>query len=169
MPFENLAALKTGLEIAKAMKTFACSDRPDHRLNDQMCRALRTLYFMPDGILALLRELEHNGGVPSDELRGRLTAFNDREWQVGRALEAIDFEHLRHDLRLSLATLHTLEQIRYGKINLRRDIQNEVNYYKQRGVKPDLKKIRALIAAIENLNAEIEQTERLVNSRALER
>jgi hypothetical protein len=54
-------------------------------------------------------------------------------------------------------------------MNLRRDIQEEVNYYGQRGVKPDLNKLRALIAAIEELNSEIEETERIVNSRALER
>lgn len=80
-----------------------------------------------------------------------------------------DFDRLRQDLRLSLATAETLEQIRNGKINLRRSIQDEVNYYGQRGVKPDVEQIRALIAAIEKLNAEILEVERLVNSRALER
>jgi hypothetical protein len=42
-------------------------------------------------------------------------------------------------------------------MSLRRDIQKEVNYYGQRGVKPDLNKLRALIAAIEELNSEIEE------------
>jgi len=78
--------------------------------------------------------------------------FNDREWKVGRALHALDFEQLQRDLRLTLATAKTLDQIRQGKISLRHDIQREVNYYGQRGVKPDLNKLRALIAAIKELN-----------------
>ena|SRR5258708_5329682 len=169
MPFENLITLETGLEIAKGLKGLARRDKPDHRLNDQICRALRMLYFTPNGILSLLRELERSNGIASDELRERLINFNDREWEVGRALEALDFDRLQQDLRLSLATVNTLEQIRHGKINLRRNIQEEVNYYGQRGVRPDLNKVRALIAGIEELNSEIEETERLVNSRALER
>jgi hypothetical protein len=99
----------------------------------------------------------------------RLINFNDREWKVGRALEELDFDRLQRDLRVSLGTADTLAQIRDGKLNLRRNIKAEVNYYGRRGVKPDLEKVRALIAAIKKLNAEIRDVEQIVNSRALER
>jgi hypothetical protein len=168
MPAENLAILKAGINIAKAAKELARRDKPDHRLNDQICGALRTLYFTPNGILTLLKELERSKAIPGDDLRERLISFNDREWEVGRALEALDFHRLQQDLRLTLATARTLDQIRDGKIDLRRSIQDEVNYYGQRGVKPDLEQIRTLIVAIEKLNAEILEVEKLVNSRALE-
>jgi hypothetical protein len=166
MPFENLATIKAGLEIVKAL---ARREQKDHRLNDQVCKALRTLYFTPKGLLGLLKELERGNGVASNELRERLINFNDREWQVSRALDALDFEQLQRDLRLSLATAKTLDQIRLGKMSLRRDIQEEVNYYGQRGRKPNLDKLRALVGAIEELNSKIEEAERLVNSRAIER
>jgi hypothetical protein len=169
MPLEHVAALKTGLEIAKGLKELARRHKPDHRLNDQICKALRVVYFTPNGILSLLKELEQSNGIPSDDLRERLASFNDREWKVGRALETLDFDKLQGDLRVSLATAKTLAMIRDGKINLRRDIQHEVNYYGQRGVKPDLENVRILIAAIEKPNAEILEVERLVNSRTLER
>src|SRR5437764_11889324 len=141
MSAENLAILKTGFDLAKAVKELARRDQPDHHLNDQICNALRTLYFTPNGILALLKELEQSNGGLTDDLRDRLINFNDREWEVGRALETLDFNRLQRDLRLSLATASTLDQIRHGKINLRRSIQDEVNYYGQRRVKPDLDQI----------------------------
>lgn len=94
MPTENLAILKTGLEVVTAAKDMAQRDKPDHRLNDQICRALRTLYFTPKGILTLLKELENNDGALGDDLRDRLVNFNNREWKVGRALDAIRFRPL---------------------------------------------------------------------------
>ena len=39
-----------------------------------------------------------------------------------------------------------------------------MNYYGQRDVTPDLDQVRGLIAAIEKLNAEFLETEKLVNS-----
>jgi hypothetical protein len=69
MPFENLLTLETGLEVVKGLKELALRDHPDHRLNDRICKALRTIYFTPNGILSLLEELDQSGGVPSDDLR----------------------------------------------------------------------------------------------------
>jgi hypothetical protein len=123
-----------------------------------------------NGVVSLLRSaLEPNNAVTDEDWRHRLTNFNDREWKVGDALQVLDFYALQHDLRLSLATVRMLDMIRWGKISLRRSIQSEVNYYGRRGVKPNLAKIRSLIEAIEKLNAEIIEIEKLVNSRALDR
>jgi hypothetical protein len=115
MPLENLGPLKAGLEIAKGLNGLVRRQQKDHRLNDQVCKALRTLYFTPNGVLGLFKELERGNGVASEELRERLINFNDREWEVGRALDALDFEQLQRDLRLSLASAKTLDQIRYGR------------------------------------------------------
>lgn len=169
MATEILALLKVGFDVTKATREIITRDKPDHRLNDQICSALRAIYFAPDGVLALLNELAKSSGAPSEQLRERLLSFNDREWEVERALGALDFKRLQNDLRLTLATMQTLELIRAGKISLRRSIQAEINYYGQRGVKPDLDEIRRLIAGIERLNKEILEVERLINARAVER
>jgi hypothetical protein len=169
MPMGNLVSLEAAGVLVKGLAGLAARDRKDHRLNDAISKALRTLYFPADGVLALLKEVASGTGLPSDALRERLVNFNDRQWQVEGALEVLDFTQLAKDLRVSLATARRLQEIRMGKIDLRRDIQEEVNYYGRRGVKPDLDKVRALIAAIEALNALIEETELRVNSRALER
>jgi hypothetical protein len=169
MPIENLTIFETGFEIAKAVKDFVHGEKPDHRLNDQICVALRTIYFTPNGVVALLKALEQNNDVTEEDLRDHLIDFNDREWKVSGALQGLNFDVLKRDLRLSLSTIKKLSLIKLGKLSLRHSIQREVNYYGRRGVRPNLDNIRSLIGAIEKLNAEIIEIEKIVNSRALER
>jgi hypothetical protein len=169
MPLEIIPTVASGLEITKQLMRLFAREPKDHRLNDQVCNALRTVYFTPKGVLKLMEEMADGNGLTSKELRERLITFNDREWEVSRALDALDFDGLHMDLRLSLATASTLEQIRIGKMSLRHDIQEEINYYGQRGRKPNPEKLRALIGAIKELNCEIKKMESLVNSRAIER
>jgi hypothetical protein len=59
-----------------------------------------------------------------------------------------------------------LDQLRYGKIDLRRAVQSEVNFYGRETASPNKARARKLIAAIENLNTEIEEVEGIVNGRA---
>jgi len=51
-------------------------------------------------------------------------------------------------------------------LTLRRAVQSEVNFYGQETASPNKARARKLIAAIENLNAEIEEVEGIVNGRA---
>jgi hypothetical protein len=92
--------------------------------------------------------------------------FNDREWKVEAALRRVDFHAIRHELGLSLASIRVLDQLRYGKIDLRHAVQSEVNFYGQETASPNKARARRLIAAIENLNAKIEEVEGIVNGRA---
>jgi hypothetical protein len=72
MLFESLPAY---LEIAKALNGFVRREQKDHRLNDQVCKALQTLYFPPNGVLGLLKELARGNTVASEELRERADQF----------------------------------------------------------------------------------------------
>jgi hypothetical protein len=47
MPADSLTILKTGPDIAKAAKDFVHREKPDHRLSDRICTALRTIDFTP--------------------------------------------------------------------------------------------------------------------------
>jgi hypothetical protein len=157
------------MEIAKAAKSHFERSPDNPRLNAEICKALRTIYFMPKGVLSLLKEAERGDKLSPERIEQALTDFNDREWKVQDALHAINFDRLVKELGMTLRTSQVLEQIRYGKMSLRQDIQNEVNYYGRRGNKPDQEKIRALIDSIEAINAQIEDIERIVNVRAKER
>jgi hypothetical protein len=72
---------------------------------------------------------------------------------------------LKEELGLSLATIRVLELVRHGKLNLRRAVQTEVNFYGQDGTSPNKTRVRQLIEA-ETPNAEIEEIEGIVNGRA---
>ena len=83
-----------------------------------------------------------------------------------KALGSISFRSLADRLELNLVTLRLLEQVRAGKVSLRGDIQKEINSYGQRGIKPDISRLRELVKGIEALNLAIEEVEALVNARA---
>jgi len=167
MSAEGLLMLKAGFETAQAANEYLSSlGKKDFKLHDGLCKALRTLYFTPNGVLSLLRVIARGEDVPTERLSQRLINFNDPEWEVRDALNSIDFDRLSKELRLTLSTTQAFSAIRNGKMSLRRDIQAEINYYGQRNVKPNTKAVDELIQGIESLNAEIERLEAAVNLRA---
>jgi hypothetical protein len=142
------------------------NEERDRRLQGHVVDALRALYFAPKGILSLLHDVVNGEELSDGRIQQALGDFNDREWAVTEALQRIDFCNLRGEHGLSLARLRVLEQLRYGKMNLRQAVQDEVNLYGQDGTKPKKAAAKRLITAIENLNSEIEEIEAIVNSRA---
>lgn len=165
----------TGLESVAAMADLAASlknllssneQKSDHSLGDHLAKVLRTLYFTPVGVLKFLREIEVGEKVSAERIEAALISFNDREPQVAVALTELDYDKLAKDLRLNITTTAALATLRYGKGDLRHEIQNEINYYGQDGVKPDRKRVQALIKGIEALNRSIEELEVVINKRA---
>jgi hypothetical protein len=167
MSLDIFGVIKTGIDLAKALRDFRPKpEERDRHLRDDVSQALRTLYFTPKGILSLLKEVADGEKLSEERIQQFLNDFNDREWKVEAALHRVDFYALKRELGLSLASISVLEQLRYGKINLRRSVQAEVNPYGQDGTSPNKAKARRLIAAIEKLNAEIEDVEGIINGRA---
>jgi hypothetical protein len=134
-------------------------------LGDRLSAALRTLYFPPDGILGYLQEIERGEPLDAERTQQALIAFNDRQWQISSALGTLEFRALQRELKLNIRTIAALDRVRDEKSGLRQEIQKEINYYGQRGVKADKKKISELTAAIGALNKAIEDVEEIVNSR----
>lgn len=167
MPGIEWQSISAGLELASAArKLLRAEGKQDRALGDRLARALRTLYFPPDGVLGFLKEMIARKRIEPDQIRLVLTNFNDREWQVQNALETINFRSLADRLELNLVTLRLLDQVRDGKVSLRCDIQDEINFYGQRGIKPDIDRLGELVKGIETLNSAIEEVEALVNARA---
>jgi hypothetical protein len=167
MSLDLLSVIKASSDLVKGLKDFQSEpEKRDRLLQDDISRALRTLYFTPKGILSLLVEVADGKPLTEKRIQKTLIDFNDREWKVEEALQRIDFHALQRELGLSLSAMRVLEQLRYGKINLRRAVQAEVNPYGQDGTDPNKTKAKKLIAAIENLNADIEDVEAVINARA---
>lgn len=170
MASNELLAIEVGFELIKAAKKhFSSHGKQSRRLNDDISTALRGLYFMPTGVLSLLRDIVGGKTMTSKHIQTVLTNFNDKEWEVRQSLNHLDFDRLSKKLGLTLASARALDRVRYGKLSLREEIQQEVNYYGQGNVKPNKKKIRKLISDIEKLNSEIEGIEQLINSQAFTR
>lgn len=163
------ALLESGLEFACGAKRFLSSNKSTPRLNREISQALRAIYFTPNGVLSLLKEVAEGRHPDPERTKELLIEFNDKEWNVRESLDALDFDRLSKQLGLTLGTARKLDLIRFGKLSLRREIQSEINYYGQRRASPDKRKVHQLLAAIEQLNCEIEDIERLVNVEAKER
>ena len=129
-------------------------------------RAADSSTFLPEGILAYLHQIERGEPVDAARTREALIAFNDRQWQISSALGGLQFDRLAKQLKLNISTVAALDRVRDEKSGLRKEIQDEINYYGRRGVRIDKLRIRRLIAAIQSLNKSIEQVDLLINSRA---
>jgi hypothetical protein len=166
MSAEAQLLLKTGFEVAKAAyKHYASADKKDRRLSEDLCRALRTIYFAPTGVITLLKEIARGDKVSPERLQQALVDFNDREWEVQAAAQSLDYERLGKELGVTIATANALNSLRHGKLSLRREIQNEINFYGQENAKPRKVEVEQLLQGIAKLNVEIEKLEELVNRR----
>jgi hypothetical protein len=161
----DLTTLKMGLDLVKFVKDLVPKGGEDddtQALRQEISGALRTLYFTPRGVTALLKKIDGGEKVSRDEVSTALIQFNDGEPEVERAAANLLFERLSREHGLSLRTIQKLEMVRYGKISLRRNIQNEINYYGIGRTKPDKEAVKALLADIEKLNAMILDVEEAV-------
>ena len=133
---------------------------------ETVCRALRRVYFHPDGILSLLTEIERGEMPSADRIEDALIKFNDQEWAIEEALSDLSFATLRNQLGLSLKHAEAVSGLAYGKTSLRQSIQAEVNRYGQPGQRPNLSKVKALIAKIKELNKSIVELDDEIGSRS---
>jgi hypothetical protein len=162
-----LTTIKIATQAIEGLKGIRSrQESRDSRVQDMVSMILRTLYFAPGGILSLLKEVA-GGKTPTEaRLKQALVDFNDRQWKIEGAITGLEFSTLEKELGLSMHSIMVLNSLREGKIDLRRAIQQEVNFYGQNGNSPDRAKVRKLIKAITELNAAIEQVEGAINRRA---
>lgn len=144
-------------------------DRLNHRFyaeSDRLIAALRTIYFTPNGIREIL-EVYASGGTPEiGDIERILPRFNDAEWLVRERLHLIEFERLHERREVSLAVAEQLDKIRYGKINIRRDLQEALNERITANNPIPADEARELLAKIDALNATIAAVEADRNFRA---
>jgi hypothetical protein len=163
----EIAAVKAGIDIAKIVKELASSpQKKDLRFYDEVCRALRVLYFPDTGVLGILKDVVADKPITEERVQKVLTDFNDYEWRIRDILKSIGYDRLENELGLSLATIRALQKIRDGKAGLRQSVQEEINFYGQRNFEPNKARIAQLIKGIKKLNTEIEEAEEIINRRA---
>lgn len=154
-----LGAVANLVEILKSALPF------DARKRNEICRILRMIYFEPNGVLSILRQLAQGKRVPDEQVAKVLIAFNDEQWEIVAALDALPRASSK-DLRVSMKNANILADIRAGKLSVRQAVQDEINCYGQPLKQPDPARIRKLIRKIEQLNKKIEQIEDVIHSGA---
>jgi hypothetical protein len=129
-----LTIIKVGTAAAAGLRNIQPRhESRDKRVQDSISRILRTLYFAPDGILSLLKEVAEGTNPTDARLRQALVDFNDRQWKIEGALEGLEFDKLNKEFGVSLYSIIVLGSLREGKSDLRWAIQQEVNSYGQEG------------------------------------
>lgn len=160
---DPLSIAATGLDLAQALAALRPESPVPNKRRQEICLWLRSIYFMPDGVISILEDIAD--GRPIDERRREsvLSSFNDAEWRIREISDQLDFETLRRDVSISLRTARQLDLVRWGKLSLRREIQDAINHYGQPHAKLDRTKIRRLLGAVKELNAQIEEVEATLN------
>lgn len=150
-----------GLEVASAISGLAREDRSQRLRLRPIISALRDIYFTPRGTVRVLTRIANGERPDPDDVEDVLTDFNGAEWLVQRRVRELDFDRLAQFDGLSLRQRRTLDQIAYGKIQLRRDIQDALNEcltFEDRLPYDDasvlLKRVDALNAMVESLEEE---------------
>jgi hypothetical protein len=164
MILEMLAAVAEGAEIVTFLRDG--EKAKTHQVDDQIVKALRAIYFVPDGVVALLGQFAEGKPVKLQDIETKLPSFNDKEWKVADALDALGFNKLSAKPEVSLRHAKALDQLRYGKVHVRADIQrllNETITFDRKVSAADAKELLARVGA---LNAEIEALEDVYNRRA---
>lgn len=163
---ELISTVADGIQIVSALTDDQKSAHPKlDRLDDSVVEALRQIYFTPQGVLALLKRLAQGERLEPSEVEIVLPRFNDSEWRVSRALHMLEFEGLAENREISLNRARVLDQLRFGKINLRRDIQKALNKPLTYGEQPPKDVAIDLLARVSALNEQIEALEEAHNYR----
>lgn len=166
MFIETLSAITACIEFATAYRLAATEGRPV-RNSDDVALAMRGLYFSPQGILPVLKRLQAPEKIDDNELQAAIARFRDGQQDVERQLRHLNWDNLRQDLGLGIATMERLERLGLEKIGLRSAIIDFVQRYwdgerRPRGWKNDLGR---LIDEIEDLNKSIRDLDEVVNPR----
>jgi hypothetical protein len=160
----DLMTLKMGIDLAKLVKDLVPNGGGDQAIELEISDALRTIYLTPRGVTALLRKIDAGVKVTEGEVSAALIQFNDGEPRVERAAATLLFERLSRQHGISLRTIKQLDLVRDGKLSLRREIQEEINYYGRGRHKPDKERVRSLLKQIDELNAAILDVEDAVGA-----
>ncbi|ATC26387.1 hypothetical protein CVUC_08190 [Caulobacter vibrioides] len=127
---------------------------------------MRRIYFTPEGIRGLLRDFAEGRQPSREAIEEVLSDFNDAEWRVDSSLERLSFHYLGDRKELSLRAAEQLDKIRYGKIDIRRQLQEGLNEILTQGEDLDPKLANDLLGKVEALNGLIVALEEEHNYRA---
>ena len=157
---ESLEAAKKISEVVSALSSAGSEVRQqaDKSQARRFVRYLRAIYFTPRGTLNVLTKLSEGIEPDTADLANTLADFNDAEWEVERITSRMQFDE-NYTGGLSLRVRRTLQEISWGKIDLRRRLQQELNEPLTFGRGVDPGRAHVLLKKLQDLNLKIEALE----------
>ncbi|WP_140420562.1 hypothetical protein [Novosphingobium sp. B 225] len=150
----SLATVGEFIGVTKGVKDLIDSGRVDKRGIRPVLHSLEKLYFTPNGILGVLKCIADGEKPDHDLLSAALIEFNDGEWAVQNAAQSLDFDALPA-AHFPLRLRSSLQAAAYGKLSLRRDLQDALNLPFEDLV-IDRHRAVELVSRIKSLNSELE-------------
>lgn len=147
------------VELAGGLREITRKDPAHSAAIKEVIAALRTIYFTPSGTLSLIEQLAKGERPSADHIAATLPEFNDKEWRIIDELKRLDFENLYEKGDLSIRQCHTLQEISWGKKNLRAAIQDFLNEALTTDDMPSKVEAQELLDRVRHLNSLIEDAE----------
>lgn len=149
------------VELAKVVKEIGDlattrTGRGEARQAAEAIQALRMIYFSPKSVLMLLNMIAQGHRPTDEQVAVILPPFNDAEWRVERMLWRLDYDA---NGELPMRHRRILDSIRYGKMDVRREVQTLLNEALTTGNEVVHEDAKKLAEAIETLNLAIEDAE----------
>ncbi len=152
------------LEAAKTIPEWR-----DRRRSAEICRALRAIYFTPQGMISVLQRIGSNEAVTEEEFNQALRHFADAEWRVQDALSVLERDGLFGDLRVSIQGLRIIDMVRYQKIDLRKGIMASFAKHRRKFSAEQRKLAGEIYGRLIKLNEQLEQLDARFNTLAMDR
>lgn len=168
---DPVSVIKAGKEILGVLVPFAQSarSRRARKKAGEICAALRAIYFDDPGVLPVLKQIAAGKKVDRSQFDRAIFHFFQGEWDVQRALGALEHEKTFDDLRFTIKTIRTMDRVRNDKGGIRRMIQDQFPSYKSRFSEKERRLAKQLVKAIGGLNKSIEDLDAALNVAAIER
>jgi hypothetical protein len=155
----ELVTISQGVSLINGLRQLRPAGKRALKQREAVVQILRSIYFTPRGTRAILETLAAGNMPDQEDIESILPDFNDSEWQIRRLIDDMRFEN-RDFEEIGLANRRTLEQVAYGKVSLRRDLQDALNpaLTNSGSVPPEV--AASLLARVNDLNRMIEDLER---------
>ncbi len=155
---EGIAAANEVLDFSKKIGELLSAEPTQKKRLKPIVRALSAIYFTPNGLVRALKQLASGDEPKNADVQAALLEFNQIEPTVHEAVRTLSFDSLANS-GLSLRQRRVLDEVAYGKLSLRSDLQMALNESLTFGRKVDLDEVKSLIQRVETLNKAIEDLE----------
>jgi hypothetical protein len=162
---EILSILRSGADVAGAL--IGVAERASSIIEKQKLRnistALRSFYFTPSGLLAVLQKIAKAETVDKAEFAGAMEKYAALAPEVEKARKTLSDKNIFENLGIELQTANMIASALNLKVSVRETILRKFKEYKTKYDAKQRSDAKAICGGIERLNMEIEKLDRILN------